>query len=186
MAKTAKSGDDDVIVIKKYANRRLYDTGKSRYITLDDLAGMIREGHDFVVQDAKSGEDITHSVLTQIIMEEESRGPTMLPVKFLRRIIALYGDSVQAAVPSYLDSMMDGFRENQQRMAQAMKETIATNPLADLAQRNMEMLQSAARAFKLPGMGDSDAGDDKIAAKDAEIDRLRAELQALKAAGKKK
>jgi len=175
--------DDDIIVIKKYANRRLYDTDKSRYITLDDLAGMIREGREFTVEDAKSGDDITHSVLTQIIMEEESRGPTMLPVKFLRQIIAMYGDSVQSIVPNYLDATMDSFRDNQQRVGQAVSGALGSDTLAEMTRRNMAMFQSAARAFGMPALGggapDAAAtanGDDK----DAEIARLKAELETLK------
>lgn len=174
--------DDDIVIIKKYANRRLYDTDKSRYITLDDLGGMIREGREFTVEDAKSGDDITHSVLTQIIMEEESRGPTMLPVKFLRQIIALYGDSVQSIVPNYLDASMDSFRENQKRVGSLVSGAFTGDTVAQIAKRNMEIFQSAARAFGLPVMAetvedDSDGGE---ADKDAEIARLKAEIDALK------
>ena len=104
---------EDTIVIKKYANRRLYNTEKSSYVTLDHLAEMVREGQDFVVTDAKSGEDITRSVLTQIIFEEESKGHNMLPTKFLRQLISLYGDSVQGFVPGYLDASMEAFAKNQ-------------------------------------------------------------------------
>src|SRR5690349_14229169 len=96
--------DGEKVTIKKYANRRLYDTDSSSYITLDKLAAMIREGRDFEVVDAKSGEDITHQVLTQIIVEEEARGTTMLPVNFLRQLIGLYGGQMQGAVPSYLEA----------------------------------------------------------------------------------
>lgn len=174
--------DDDIVIIKKYANRRLYDTDKSRYITLDDLGAMIREGREFTVEDAKSGDDITHSILTQIIMEEESRGPTMLPVKFLRQIIALYGDSVQSIVPNYLDATMDSFRDNRQRVGQAMSGALGGDALAEMTRRNMAMFKSAARAFGMPAIGggaadeDADASDDK----DAEIARLKAEIEALK------
>src|SRR5919107_5922633 len=100
--------------IKKYANRRLYDTESSTYITLDRLAQMVREGREFEVVDAKTGEDITRQVLTQIIVEEEARGSTMLPVNFLRQLIGLYGGSMQAAVPQYLDAAMDAFSKNQE------------------------------------------------------------------------
>ena len=102
MAKTGAK-----VTIKKYANRRLYDTESSAYITLDRLAAMIREGRDFEVVDAKTGEDITHQVLTQIIVDEESRGSTMLPVNFLRQLIGLYGGSMESTVPQYLDAAMD-------------------------------------------------------------------------------
>ena len=112
MAKSA-----DKVTIKKYANRRLYDTESSSYITLDRLAAMIREGRDFEVVDAKTGEDITHQVLTQIIVDEESRGSTMLPVNFLRQLIGLYGGQMQGAVPPYLEAAMEAFQKNQQAMA---------------------------------------------------------------------
>ena len=97
------------IIIKKYANRRLYNTETSSYITLEHLAAMTREGREFKVVDAKSGDDITHSVLTQIIMEEETRGQTMLPVSFLRQLIGMYGDSMQAMVPQYLEASLESF-----------------------------------------------------------------------------
>src|SRR3546814_5262955 len=100
MAKSKAAAEDDVVVIKKYANRRLYDTERSCYITLEDLGAMVREGRDFSVIDAKSGEDITHNVLTQIIMDTETRGETMLPVNFLRHLIGLYGDKMQGLVRS--------------------------------------------------------------------------------------
>ncbi|MCA1654234.1 MAG: polyhydroxyalkanoate synthesis repressor PhaR, partial [Sphingomonadales bacterium] len=98
------------VTIKKYANRRLYDTESSTYITLDRLAAMIREGREFEVVDAKTGDDITHQVLTQIIVDEEARGSTLLPVNFLRELIGMYGGSMQAAVPSYLDAAMASFK----------------------------------------------------------------------------
>ncbi|RME97099.1 MAG: polyhydroxyalkanoate synthesis repressor PhaR, partial [Alphaproteobacteria bacterium] len=113
---TKSRGDDDVIVIKKYANRRLYNTAKSSYVTLDHLAQMVRDGQEFVVRDAKSGEDITRSVLTQIIFEAETKGASMLPTNFLRDIISLYGDSLQSVVPGYLEASMETFRKNQERM----------------------------------------------------------------------
>lgn len=174
--------DDGVVVIKKYANRRLYNTEKSRYITLDDLGAMIREGREFTVEDAKSGDDITHSVLTQIIMEEESRGPTMLPVKFLRQIIALYGDSVQSIVPNYLDATMDSFRDNQERVGLVMGGALRSDTLAEMTRRNMAMFKSAARAFGMPAMGGGADDEDSATVddKDAEIARLKAEIDALK------
>src|SRR5207342_2481069 len=120
MAKSA-----DKVTIKKYANRRLYDTESSSYITLDRLAAMIREGRDFEVVDAKTGEDITHQVLTQIIVDEESRGSTMLPVNFLRQLIGLYGGSMESTVPQYLEAAMDAFQKNQQVMAGALPNVFA-------------------------------------------------------------
>jgi polyhydroxyalkanoate synthesis repressor PhaR len=147
----AKSSDGSgTVIIKKYANRRLYNTETSSYITLDHLATMTREGRDFKVIDAKSEEDITHNVLTQIIMEEENRGQTMLPVSFLRQLISLYGDSMQSMVPQYLEASMDAFRRNQTQFRQAMEGAFAGGPFAEIAKRNMEMLEAAASAFKPP------------------------------------
>src|SRR5690606_24786815 len=114
MAATGKEGEGPII-IKKYANRRLYNTSSSDYITLDDLARMTREGLDFQVLDAKTGNDITHAILTQIIMEEEASGEQMLPVSFLRQLIAMYGNSMQALIPHYLEASMDNFRANQMK-----------------------------------------------------------------------
>lgn len=185
MAKTRKdSGDDgssNTIIIKKYANRRLYNTDKSSYITLDDLATMTRDGTDFKVVDAKSGEDITHSVLTQIIMEEESRGQTMLPVSFLRQLIAMYGDSMQGLVPQYLEASMDAFRQNQRKFHSALQGALTGGPFGDIAKRNLEMFEAATSAFRsnLPGMG-GNRGEEKADPRDAEIERLKAELEALK------
>ena len=105
----ASRSDDDVVIIKKYANRRLYDTESSSYITLERLAQMVRQKREFKVLDAKSGDDITRAVLAQIIMEEEARGATMLPVNFLRQLIGLYGDSIQGAVPHYLEASLEHF-----------------------------------------------------------------------------
>ena len=123
----------DKVTIKKYANRRLYDTESSAYITLDRLAEMVREGREFEVVDAKTGEDITRQVLTQIIVEEEARGSTMLPVNFLKQLIGLYGNSMQGMVPQYLEAAMDAFQRNQC----AMREEFGSNVFADIAKRNM-------------------------------------------------
>jgi len=137
----------DTVVIKKYANRRLYNTQSSSYITLDFLAKMTREGIEFVVLDAKTGTDITRQILTQIIMEEEASGERMLPVNFLRQIISMYGNSMQALIPPYLDASMDQFRANQAKLNKAFEDSIESNPLARLAQQNMAMLRAAASAF---------------------------------------
>ena len=131
MAKSADPNSTKRVTIKKYANRRLYDTESSSYITLDRLAAMIREGRDFEVVDAKSGEDITHQVLTQIIVDEESRGATMLPVNFLRQLIGLYGGQMQGAVPPYLEAAMDAFQKNQRRWpARSARTCSPTSPSA--------------------------------------------------------
>lgn len=140
----ASAPKDDVVIIKKYANRRLYNTESSTYITLEYLAGMVREKREFKVIDAKTGEDITHSVLTQIIMEEESRGTTMLPVNFLRQLIAMYGDSMQSMVPQYLEASLEAFQRNQSQFRDAMAGAFTTGPFAELARRNMELFQAAA------------------------------------------
>ncbi|HET9811189.1 MAG TPA: polyhydroxyalkanoate synthesis repressor PhaR [Sphingomicrobium sp.] len=132
------------VVIKKYANRRLYDTESSAYITLDRLAEMVREGREFEVVDAKTGEDITRQVLTQIIVDEEARsGSTMLPVSFLKQLIGLYGNSMQSVVPQYLEAAMDAFKRNQK----AIGDTFGGNAFADLAKRNMAMFEDARKTF---------------------------------------
>lgn len=170
-----KNSGDDSVIIKKYANRRLYNTDTSSYITLEHLAAMIREQRDFKVIDAKTEEDITHNVLTQIIMEEESRGQTMLPVNFLRQLISMYGDSMQAVVPGYLEASMDAFRRNQEQFRTAVEGAFANGPFAEIAKRNMAMFDAAASAFK--PSGDKPAA---AASKDDEIDALKAELASLK------
>ena len=113
---TAQKTAPEKVVIQKYANRRLYNKATSTYITLDDLAGMVREGVDFVVYDAKSGEDITRKVLTQIIFEEEGRGQNLLPIQFLRQLIGFYGDRMQAFLPSFLELSLDSFIRQQERL----------------------------------------------------------------------
>jgi len=123
MART-KTNADNITVVKKYANRRLYDTGRSSYVTLDDLCEMVKEGHDFIVLDAKSGEDITRSVLTQIIVDQESKGENLLPTNFLRNLISFYGDSIQAVVPSYLESTLDVFVKNQENLRNQMSKSM--------------------------------------------------------------
>src|SRR5271163_2757880 len=113
---SAASPQAERVVIKKYANRRLYNTKSSAYVTLDNLSEMVKEGVDFVVYDAKTNDDITRSVLTQIIFDEEGRGASLLPIQFLRQLIGFYGNSMQAFVPSYLELSLDGFTRQQERM----------------------------------------------------------------------
>ena len=182
MKKTANT--DGPVIIKKYANRRLYNTETSSYITLDHLAAMTREGRDFKVVDAKTDEDITHNVLTQIIMEEEARGQTLLPVNFLRQLIALYGDSMQAVVPGYLEASMDSFRRNQAQFKSAVEGAFANSPFAEIAKRNMAMFEAAAEAFKpgAPGAPTEGAGtskDDEIAALKAQLASLQDKIDKL-------
>lgn len=138
---------EESIIIKKYANRRLYNTNSSSYITLDDLASMTRSGEDFSVLDAKSGNDITHAILTQIIMEEETHGEQMLPVSFLRELTSMYGDEMQAMMPPYLEASMKNFRENRRGLQEAFGANRATEELAKVAEANIMMLQNAANDF---------------------------------------
>jgi|TARA_R110000751_G_scaffold2018_17_gene10039 polyhydroxyalkanoate synthesis repressor PhaR len=145
MAKRTAEGEP--IIIKKYANRRLYNTDTSSYITLDDLAKMVRENVDFNVLDAKSGDDITHTILTQIIVEEESHGTHMLPVSFLRDLISMYGNSMQAMMPSYLEASMANLHRNREQIQSAFAKGIEANPLAKMAEANFKMMQNAAEAF---------------------------------------
>ncbi len=134
-------------IIKKYANRRLYNSESSSYITLDHLAQMVRDGREFVVQDARSGEDITRQVLTQIIMEQEQDGGALLPVAFLRELIALYGNSMQSLVPHYLEASMEAMKRNQEQMREAMAGAFAGTPFEALARQNMAMFAKAAELW---------------------------------------
>jgi len=149
MSNTDAPGPDPII-IKKYANRRLYKTKSSSYITLDDLSRMTREGQDFQVLDAKTGADITHAILTQIIMEEEGRGDQMLPISFLRQLISMYGNSMQGLMPSYLEATMDNFRANQGKLQETWKASMGPDAFAKLAETNMAMFKAATSAF-MPG-----------------------------------
>ena len=158
------------VTIKKYANRRLYDTESSTYITLDRLAQMVRDGREFEVVDARSGEDITRQVLTHIIVDEEARGATMLPINFLKHLIGLYGNSMQNFVPSYLEAAMDAFQRNQS----AVKDAFSGNVFADLAKRNMAMFEDAAQAF-------TGKKTEAHKASSSEVDQLKAELAELQA-----
>ena len=166
MTKT-KRGQDEPTVIKKYANRRLYDTGRSSYVTLEDLREMMSEGYDFVVYDAKSGEDITRSVLAQIIAEKEGQesGQNLLPTNFMRKLISLYGDRVQEFVPNYLEGTLDIFVKNQERMREQITKSLEgmTNmkgmfqiPGAEeMNRQNLAMIERTMKMFApfgMPGM----------------------------------
>ncbi|ANK87660.1 MULTISPECIES: polyhydroxyalkanoate synthesis repressor PhaR [Rhizobium] len=177
------------IVIKKYANRRLYNTGTSTYVTLEDLAEMVKKGEDFTVQDAKSGDDITHSVLTQIIFEQESKtGNTLLPISFLRQLITYYGDQMQMVVPSFLEHSMRAFSEQQSQMREQVNRAFGETPLGknlqlpmqmveDQVRRNTELFQQAMQMFS-PFMTPPAAKESRKAeAKD--IDELKEQLRAL-------
>ena len=169
-----KGKDGDTVVIKKYANRRLYNTRSSSYITLDHLAKMTREGVEFKVLDAKTGADITHQILTQIIMEEESSGEQMLPVNFLRELICMYGNSMQSLVPHYLEASMSNFRANQAKLGKAFEDSLGNNPLAKLAQQNLAMFRAAASAI-IPG-GEKDEASAPAADSRDELAALREQM----------
>jgi polyhydroxyalkanoate synthesis repressor PhaR len=174
------------VIVKKYANRRLYNTETSSYITLEHLAAMVREGRDFQVLDAKTNDDITRSVLTQIIVEEESRGQTMLPVNFLRQLISLYGDGMQSMVPQYLEASMQAFRQNQEKLQQTFGGAFGgagMGAFEKIAEQNMAMMQAAAKMWT-PGAevkaaspsdaphSEMDALKNQLAAMQAKIDKL--------------
>jgi polyhydroxyalkanoate synthesis repressor PhaR len=156
-----KSKDaDQPILIKKYANRRLYNTATSSYVTLDHLCTMVKGGETFVVEDAKTGEDITRSVLTQIIFEEEGKGENLLPINFLRQLIGFYGDNLQPVVPQYLEMTMESFSKNQEAMRENLGNVIAgSNPFTqfeEVARQNVNLFQQAMSAFapfQMPGVG---------------------------------
>ncbi|WP_417621835.1 polyhydroxyalkanoate synthesis repressor PhaR [Parasphingorhabdus sp.] len=193
MAKSKSKTHDGPIIIKKYANRRLYNTQTSNYITLDFLAEMTRNEEDFVVVDAKTGEDITHNVLTQIIVDEESSGKQMLPVNFLRQLISMYGNSMQSLMPSYLEASMENFRRNQKQFQQAVEGALNKNPLGQMAVKNQkqfqEAVENALKASPLAGvfekalsLGHNDEDDtdnepqEELSEKDIEILELKQQL----------
>jgi polyhydroxyalkanoate synthesis repressor PhaR len=147
--------EDGVITIKKYANRRLYNTATSSYVTLDDLCQMVKDELDFVVYDAKTGDDITRSVLTQIIVEEENKGTNLLPIGFLRQLIQFYGDSLQGLLPRYLEQSMSAFIRNQEQMRDYVQNAFggmfAFNPVEEMGRQNMAMMEKAMRMFSAEG-----------------------------------
>ena len=149
--KGGKAGDTDVVVIKKYANRRLYNTRTSAYVTLEDLAAMVREGTEFVVYDAKTNDDLTRQILTQIIFEEESRGEALLPVQFLRQLIGFYGGQMQGVLPSYLEMSLANFGRQQEQFASQMGRAFGTGAgatlMEDAARANMAMFERAMQMF---------------------------------------
>lgn len=188
---------DEPVVIKKYANRRLYNTGTSTYVTLEDLAEMVKKGEDFTVQDAKTGEDITHPVLTQIIFELENKdGQNMLPIPFLRQLIAFYGDQMQMIVPSFLEQSMIAFAKEQERLREQMKAAFGKSPidvmkmtpmkaLEEQTRRNIEMFQNAMRMFTpFPQSGGSNGAQAETAKKDtsepsSELQELKEQIAAM-------
>ncbi|WP_409019907.1 polyhydroxyalkanoate synthesis repressor PhaR [Brevundimonas vesicularis] len=146
---------DGVVVIKKYANRRLYNTATSAYVTLEDLAQMVRQGTEFVVYDAKTNDDLTRQILTQIIFEEESRGEALLPVQFLRQLIGFYGNSMQSVLPSYLEMSLDSFSRQQEQIRAQFSRSLAQAPggglMEEAVRQNLAMFERAMQMW--PGMG---------------------------------
>jgi polyhydroxyalkanoate synthesis repressor PhaR len=185
-----KTGEGPV-VIKKYANRRLYNTQTSSYVTLDHLSQMVKDGTEFEVRDARTGEDITRSVLTQIIVEEEGKGQNLLPIKFLRQLIRFYGDSLQAFVPGYLDLSMDSFAKNQEAMKSRVAEAFGggSSALEAMTRQNLQMFERAMKMFTpfamqggAPSEGESKPnGAGHAAAKPSEeINELKSEIEAMR------
>ncbi len=178
---------DEPVIIKKYANRRLYNTGTSTYVTLEDLASMVKAGEDFVVYDAKTSEDITRSVLTQIIFEQESKeGQQLLPINFLRQLIRFYGDSMQMLVPRYLEVSIDSLTREQAKFRDQMAQAFGVSgfgPLEDMARRNMEMFERAFAMFAPFARRDAQAGAPAMepgkppAREGGEIDDLKKQME---------
>ncbi len=172
-------------VVKKYANRRLYNTATSSYVTLDDLAKLIKEGGDFVVYDAKTGEDITRSVLTQIIVEQEQKGgQNLLPISFLRQLIGFYGDSMQFLVPGYLEQAMVAFARNQEQMRNSLKATFGIFPFGqfeEMGKQNMAVFERALQVMS-PHAAEQkpEAAAPSPPAEDPHLRRLEAQIEALR------
>lgn len=190
MAETEQTTAAPVVKIKKYANRRLYNTATSSYVTLENLCQMVKDGQDFVVEDAKSGDDITRGVLTQIIFEEESKGgQQLLPIGFLRRLISFYGDSLQTLVPSYLEVSMASFQRNQEQMRQYMAEAFGEmfpfRSIEEMGRQNMAMFQRAMTMFNpftsmAEGGVDKPAGDKAGNGEKPEVDTLKKQMEELR------
>jgi polyhydroxyalkanoate synthesis repressor PhaR len=176
------------VTIKKYANRRLYNTGTSTYVTLEDLATMVKNGEEFAVYDAKTGEDITRSVLTQIIFEQENKeGQNLLPINFLRQLIRFYGDSMQKFVPSYLEVSLESFTREQEKFRHQMSQAFGATPFGPMVEeqvrRNMEMFKQAFSMFTPFGRRDDEGGavaegekTAPAAASGTDLDELRRQL----------
>jgi polyhydroxyalkanoate synthesis repressor PhaR len=191
-AQAQPGNDNKPIVVKKYANRRLYNTASSSYVTLDDLAKMIKEGADFAVYDAKTGEEITRSVLTQIIVEQEQKGQNLLPISFLRQLISFYGDNMQFLVPGYLEQAMIAFARNQEEMRNTMRATLGIFPfgqqLEEMGKQNMALFEQAMKMMSpsyardaQPAPNPPSAPEKPAAAPDdPRLQRLEAQIEALR------
>ena len=193
---SGQPGDKPPVIVKKYANRRLYNTATSSYVTLDDLATMIKEGGDFVVQDAKTGEDLTRSVMTQIIVEQEQKGQNLLPISFLRQLISFYGDSMQFLVPGYLEQTMVAFSRNQEQMRKNLRATFGMFPFGqfeEMSKQNMALFEQALKMLSPYGRDARRAGAETPAAsnapeeargeaerEDPRLKRLEAQIEALR------
>lgn len=188
------SNEAKPVIVKKYANRRLYNTATSSYVTLDDLARMIKEGGNFVAQDAKTAEDITRSVLTQIIVEQEQKGQNLLPISFLRQLISFYGDSMQVLIPGYLEQAMIAFARNQEQMRKNLQATFGIFPFGQFEEMGKQNIALFERALKMlappygrdekPASAESEAkqkdGEDpRLKRLEAQIDALKRQLEAL-------
>jgi len=196
---SGQAGDKAPIIVKKYANRRLYNTATSSYVTLDDLAKLIKDGGDFVVQDAKTGEDLTRSVLTQIIVEQEQKGQNLLPISFLRQLISFYGDSMQFLVPGYLEQAMVAFARNQEQMRKNLRATFGMFPFGqfeEMGKQNMALFEQALKMLSPYGRdatgtageapqrppearGEPEGEDPRLKRLEAQIEALREQLDAL-------
>ncbi len=199
MQKDAESQTDPV-VIKKYANRRLYNTDTSSYVTLDDLAEMVRAERDFSVHDAKTSEDLTHAVLTQIIVEQESKGQNLLPIRFLRQLIRFYGNSIEAIVPSYLEFSLDSLTREQDKYHKQFAGAFTApsfDAMQEHAKKNFAIFEKALGIFNpYSGLGNDDTGKaqsasqssntsqtpqdgDRPEEKSGDLERLKAEMTAM-------
>jgi len=183
------------VVVKKYANRRLYNTATSSYVTLEDLAKMIKEGGDFIVHDAKTGEDITRPVLTQIIVEQEQKGQNLLPISFLRQLIGFYGDSMQFLVPGYLEQAMVSFARNQDQMRDSLRATFGIFPFGqfeEMGKQNMALFEQALKMLSpYPSNGTAgkpaptdpppaaESEDPRLKRLETQLDAMRRQLDAL-------
>jgi polyhydroxyalkanoate synthesis repressor PhaR len=189
-----RTSAESPVIIKKYANRRLYNTQSSSYVTLDHLCEMVKDGVEFEVRDARTGDDITRSVLTQIIFEEEGKGQNLLPIRFLRQLIRMYGDSLQAFVPGYLDLSMESFTKNQEQVRNRVAEAFGggTQVFQDMARQNLAMFERAMKMFspfapggrsspesETPPRATNGTGAEKPARSD-EISELKLEMEAMR------
>jgi polyhydroxyalkanoate synthesis repressor PhaR len=188
-----KSAQPEPVIIKKYANRRLYNTRTSSYVTLDHLCEMVKAGTEFEVRDARTGEDITRSVLTQIIFEEEAKGQSLLPIKFLRQLIGFYGDSLQAFVPGYLDMSMENFSRQQAEMRSRMAQAFGAGPqaLEAMTRQNLALFEKTMRMFSPfggamareaeppPRASGNGAAESKAASAD-EVNELKSEIETMR------